>query len=460
VATRHAVELPGRVLRFTATAGSIRLTDPQGVPQAEVGTIDYRLDQPTPDASRARPVAFVLNGGPGAASAWLHLGAMGPWRLPMAGDAALPSASPDLLPNAETWLDFTDLVFIDPVGTGYSDFARGEQALRRDLWSVDGDIRSLAEVIRRWLERSGRAASPKFLVGESYGGFRLPRLARALQAEQGIGVRGLVLVSPVLDFGGRGAASPDPLSRAALLPSMAAAAHAAAGEPVTRADLAGVERYAAGDYLLDLLRGPRDAEAVARLVERVASLTGLDPVLLRRRAGRLDPGEFRREIDRGRARVASAYDATETRADPFPDAPVGRRPDPVLDGLVAPLTSAMLELYRARLAWRPEGRRYELLNRATGREWDWGRSLGPPESLGALREALALDTRLRVVVAHGLFDLVTPYFASKLVLDQIPETAGGDRVRLVAWPGGHMVYAVDGSRGALRAEALALIGAR
>jgi carboxypeptidase C (cathepsin A) len=118
--TRHAIELPGRTLRFVATAGSIRLTDAQGAPQADIATIDYRLEA-GPEARR-RAVTFVLNGGPGAASAWLHLGALGPWRLSMAGDAALPSASPELLPNAETWLDFTDLVFIDPVGTGYSGF--------------------------------------------------------------------------------------------------------------------------------------------------------------------------------------------------------------------------------------------------------------------------------------------------------------------------------------------------
>ena len=143
--------------------------------------------------------------------------------------------------------------------------------------------------------------------------------------------------------------------------------------------------------------------------------------------------------------MASAYDATVSGPDPFPHAAAGRHADPVLDALVAPLTSAMLELYDTRLGWRPEGRRYELLNRATSREWDWGRGLGAPEAVGSLRTALALDTRLRVLVAHGLFDLVTPYFATRLILDQIPEEAGGDRVRFVAYPGGHMFYAVDAS---------------
>ncbi|HYZ32241.1 MAG TPA: peptidase S10 [Crenalkalicoccus sp.] len=454
--TRHALDLPGRTLHFAATAGSFRLTDAQGAPQADLAYIDYQLELPEP---RTRAVTFVVNGGPGAASAWLQLGALGPWRLPLAGAAALPSAPPDLVPNAETWLDFTDLVFIDPAGTGYSGFPRPGDEARRRLWSVEGDIRSLAEVVRRWLEKNGRLVSPKFLVGESYGGFRGPRLARALQTDQGIGIGGLVLISPVLDFGGRSAAF-DPLSWATRLPTMAAAARAASGTAATSAELAEAERYAAGEYVADLLRGERDAEAIARASERVAALTGLDPALVQRRHGRVEVGEFLRELGRRDGRVASAYDATVTGPDPFPFAVVSRHPDPVLDALIAPLTSAMLDLYGRRLGWHPEGRRYELLNRATSREWDWGRADSPPESVGSLRTALALDTRLRVLVAHGLFDLVTPYFGTKLLLAQVPERGGGDRIRLVTYPGGHMFYAVDASRAALRDEARAMIGSR
>jgi carboxypeptidase C (cathepsin A) len=132
----------------------------------------------------------------------------------------------------------------------------------------------------------------------------------------------------------------------------------------------------------------------------------------------------------------------------------------VLDGLIAPLTSAMLNLYGKRLEWRPKGQRYELLNRATSREWGWGQALSPPESIGSLRTALALDTQLRVIVAHGIFDFVTPYFASKIILDQIPDSAGGNRIRFVAYPGGHMFYALDASRAALRKEAQAMIEER
>src|SRR5665647_315766 len=195
--TKQTLALPGRTLAFSATAGSIRLFDGKGEPQADIAYTAYQMDGADP---ATRPVTFLFNGGPGAASAYLQLGAAGPWRLAINGDAAIPSASPDLQPNAETWLDFTDLVFIDPVGTGYSRFVATGDDVRKRFFSVDGDVNSIALSIRRWLERSGRLISPKFVAGESYGGIRGPKIVRNLQTEQGVGVKGLILVSPVLDF--------------------------------------------------------------------------------------------------------------------------------------------------------------------------------------------------------------------------------------------------------------------
>jgi carboxypeptidase C (cathepsin A) len=246
---------------------------------------------------------------------------------------------------------------------------------------------------------------------------------------------------------------------AARLPSMVAAARATSGT-LARTEMAEAEAYAVGDYLADLLRGERDTDAVARMSEQVAALTGLDPALVRRWRGRLRTGEFLRELGRREGRVASAYDATVTGPDPFPQAAVSRHPDPVLDALVAPLTSAMLDLYGKQLDWQPEGRRYELLNRSTSREWDWGHDRTPPESVSDLREALALDTRLHVLVAHGLFDLVAPYFGTELILRQIPASVGADRITFLTYRGGHMFYAMDASRAGLREEARTLIETR
>jgi len=448
--TTHTLSLPDRTVHFIATAGAITLTDPEGTPQVAVAFIAYQLEGVAPET---RPVTFVLNGGPGVASAWLHLGMMGPWRLPMDGAAAAPSAPPLLLDNDGTWLDFTDLVFIDPVGTGYSRLLARSDDLRRSVWSVRGDIDSIAGTIRHWLQDNRRFVSPKFIVGESYGGFRAPLLARVLAERQGVGISGLVLISPALDFGGRSDAF-DPLTPAELLPSLTAVARAAKG-PVTREALADAEAYAAGEYLVDLVKGNEDADAVARRSARVAALTGLDPALVRRHRGVIGTREFLQEFRSADSRIGSAYDATVSVPDADPQSAFDGGPDPLRDAMVAPLTSAMLDLYARRLHWQPDGQ-YQLMNLALNRQWDYGRGNPRPESASDLRAALAFDSHLRVVVAHGLYDLVTPYFRTKLILDQTERDAGGNRVRFAVYPGGHMFYTRDASRAALREAVLPL----
>ncbi len=447
--THQTIELPGRSLHFTATAGFVRVLGDDGTPQADINMTAYALDGADP---ATRPVTFVLNGGPGNASAWLQMGAVGPWRIAMVPGASSP-ATP--MPNADTWLDFTDLVFIDPVGTGYSSFVppAGEDVKKR-LWSVGGDIDSLSQAIRRWLDKSGRITSTKYLLGESYGGFRAPRLARRLADHDGVGLRGLVMLSPVLDFGNHSAAL-DLLGFATRLPSMAATVRSAAGQPVARADLADVESYSTGAFLTDVLRGAADPAAVDRVVERVTAITGLDPALVRRHRGLIGGYIFEHEHEAGR--VDSAYDATVSLPDAFPEFPDHDQPDPMLSALGAPITEAVLSVYD-RLHRHPEGQTYRLYATEAGKQWDYGRGRGTPDSLDALRLALAGDPALHVLIAHGLFDLVTPYEGTQLLLNQIPPASGGDRVKLVTFPGGHMLYSRDASRAAFRAEAEKLIG--
>jgi carboxypeptidase C (cathepsin A) len=443
--------LPGRTLKFTATAGSILLADERQEPRVDLAFMACQLDG---SEKAHRPVTFAFNGGPGFASGWLNVGAVGPWRIALGGEAG-PSASAKPMPNAETWLDFTDLVFIDPAATGYSRILTGNADVRHRLWSVDGDIEYLATAIRRWLDRFDRSDSPKYLLGESYGGFRVPRLARALAEDQGTGVSGLIMLSPALDFGGRSSAF-DPLGHVARLPTMAAAARAQKG-PVTRSDLAEVERYARGEFLLDIMRGENDAQAVGRRSARVAEITGLDPALVQRHHGLIDPGVFLRELDRKEGRVGSIYDATITSADPFPLEPGRQYPDPVLDALRAPVGSAMVTIFETLLNWRPDSP-YQLGNSDANRRWDWGyRIWNPPQAVAALRSALALDGRLSVLITQGLFDLITPYLGTQLLLDQIPQSGLGERIRLSVLPGGHMFYTDDGSRAALHDEAAALL---
>jgi len=453
--TEHTLALPGGAMSFTATAGSLALVDESGKLQAEIAFVAYTKSG-KPEEAAGRPVTFAINGGPGAASAYLNIGAIGPWRLPADGSSISPSQSIALQPNPATWLDFSDLVFIDPVGTGYSR-AAGDDA--KKYWSVDADASVLSAAIARYLRQNDRLASPKFYVGESYGGFRGPLIAGKLQSDVGVGLSGLVLLSPVLDFAWLQTPRTNPWGFVTRLPSLAAAALERSGRVPTRALTAEAETYAAGDYLADLLKGPGDRQAVERLTGRVAALTGLDPQSVRQQAGRFSSQGYQRAIGREAGRVSSAYDTGVTGWDPDPTAEHSGFEDPLLTALQAPLTSAMVDLYANTLKWRVENMRYELLNTQVNRGWSWGSGRSAPEAMGELKGALALDGNLRVLVAHGFTDLVTPYFTSKLLIDQVPPYGGDGRLTLAVYPGGHMFYSRPDSRRAFHDDAAALYAA-
>jgi carboxypeptidase C (cathepsin A) len=309
----------------------------------------------------------------------------------------------------------------------------------------------LAVTIRRYLEKADRLLSPKFIVGESYGGIRGPKIVNELQTRQGVGINGLILISPVLDFREFGGSSL--LQYVISLPSMAAIAREAR-HPVTRADMADVEAYARGDFLADLVKGEADREATTRLADRVSALTGIDQAVTRRLAGRLDISEFRREFDRRDGKVTGRYDGSVLGFDPNPESSEGHFGDPSGDALIAPLTSAAIDLAMHTLNWRPDGP-YRLLNRSIS--WDYGRGTNPAQSISDLRQILSLDPKLKLLIGHGLFDLATPYYGSKISLDQLPAYASPERVKLVVYPGGHMFYSRESSRQAFRGEAEALM---
>jgi carboxypeptidase C (cathepsin A) len=358
--SRHSLALPDRTLSFTAKAGALAFEDQKHTVAAEMGYFAYLLDGTEPSK---RPVTFIINGGPGSASAWLHLGALGPWRLPLARSDVHPSASAELLPNAETWLDFTDLVFIDPVGTGYSRLHTKDKAARQKFWSVKGDIDALAVFIRRWLEANGRTDSPKMYVGESYGGFRAPRLAQALQAMPGMALNGMVLISPALarlSMPGVGTA----LTRTESFPSLAAAVADANKGPVSADALHAFEREAIEGYLPDMLAGPRHAAALERLAARMAAITGLDIETVRRIGPRASPGTFLTAVDRGFGLASSMYDGTEKRIAAY-DGPERIDGGDDLGALSFHLERGMAGLAEGPLGWRTT-RAYQVRGKDVG----------------------------------------------------------------------------------------------
>jgi len=258
----------------------------------------------------------------------------------------------------------------------------------------------------------------------------------------------------VLDFASFGLRRHMPMSWVTRLPSMAATVLETRA-PFNRDALREVEAYAAGDYLRDLMRGERDAAAIERMTPRVAAYTGLDVAEVRKLGARIDTNTFQRELNRSRGMVASAYDPTITAYDPSPNSASGRFSDPVLDAIGPPLTGAMTALYQGPLKWRVD-QPYRLLNHEINGQWSWGRGRAGPEVVDDLRNALAGDRDLQALVAHGASDLVTPYFGSQIVLDQMPVFGSADRLKLAVYGGGHMFYSRDASRRAFREDALAL----
>jgi carboxypeptidase C (cathepsin A) len=449
----QVTHVAGKTLNYTATVGSLPVRDEKGKKIAEVMFTAYTLDGPH-DASR--PVTFAFNGGPGASSVYLNLGAIGPKRVQFGSRGDGPSDSARLSDNPGTWLDFTDLVFIDPVGTGFSRSLVSQDETKKRFYATKPDIEYLSRIVYDWLVKNGRLQSPKYVVGESYGGFRGPRITYFLQTQLGVGVNGVVLVSPLLDDAPRRDGDVSPLPWMINLPSITAANLERQGKLSPEA-MADVERYVRGDYMLALVHGRADPAAQEAMLKRVSEMTGLDPHFVRRLGGRLETQAYLREVFRDRGELGSRYDSNVTGFDPFPWAPDQQTGDPILEQIVAPTTSAMVDFVTRTVGWKADGR-YEALSSDVNRLWDRGRG-NDGESVTQLRQAVALDPKLKVLIVHGYNDLSCPYFASLLIVDQMPVMGDPGRVRVKAYPGGHMFYSRPDSGAALRNDVMSLYGA-
>ncbi|MGV3632805.1 MAG: alpha/beta fold hydrolase, partial [Pseudorhodoplanes sp.] len=308
--------LPAHAQSDVPVAERIAVKDGNSRTDAEAGIVAFvRKSQ-----SGTRPVTFVIGGGPGTSSAYLNLGALGPSRIALGGVA---SELRPLIANEDSWLGFTDLVFVDPPGTGQGRLVRTDAKTKERIWSVDGDIELLADAIASWLRKHDRANAHKVLVGQSYGGFRAPRIAEALHKRHGIALNGLILVSPVLDYGWRYHARSSPISYMTLLPSFAAARMESEGA-FDAQKLIAVQDYASTAFVDDYLKGARNREALQRMVVRVTAITGLPRAVVEAARGRVDETLYAREIGRHNGKVSSTYDPGTAADDPDPSTP---RPD-------------------------------------------------------------------------------------------------------------------------------------
>ncbi|MGN6549837.1 MAG: S10 family peptidase [Pararhizobium sp.] len=449
--TSHTITLAGRTLSYTTEAGTLDLLGGDGAPIAKMFFVSDTLKAPA-DA-KPRPITFVFNGGPGAASAYLQLGGIGPRILATGDNGGFLPPPQTLKDNPDTWLDMTDLVFVDPVGTGYSRAAGGKKD--EDFWSVQSDATSVGAFIRLYLQDHGRMGSPITLVGESYGGFRAALLAKTLQEDVGISPSGIVMISPALEFS---LIYPDefaPLHWALTLPSLAAvnlARRGVTGDDFKR-QLAEVQRYATTDYLTAITGGLASGGKTAS--QTVSRYTGLPLPLVQRHFARIPVNVFAKEYDRADRRRLSLYDGTIDVADIAPQSDRLETPDPVLDRSVPVVTSAFVDYVRNTLNYKTPVS-YRLLNQEAAGHWDYGtsgRQQGYAGAMDDLQEARALNPDLRVLIAQGYTDLVTPFGAARYLINQLPPLAGARPIEMHVYPGGHMLYLRPDSRHDLKRDA-------
>lgn len=451
VTTTHEITAGGRILRYTVTTGRIvlrkeTLTDGAfdgHLAKAEVFLTAYTLDDAD---TRSRPVTFAFNGGPGSSSVWLHMGLLGPRRV-LSGDVDDRVPPPyALADNEQTLLAHSDLVFIDPVSTGYSRATKGEKP--GDYHGFTGDLESVGEVIRLWTSRNGRWMSPKFLAGESYGTLRAAGLSAFLQERYGMYVNGLMLISSVLDMGTIDFTEGNELPYALFLPTYAAIAHyhGKHGDRPLADVLADAEAFAERDYPWALARGSRlTAEQRADIVDRFATLTGLSPDYVDRVNLRVEHVRFYTELLRDRGLVTGRLDSrftgwdTDSGRELFSD-------DPSLTAIIGPYTAAFNHYVRTELGYEND-LPYEILT-SNVRPWSYKEFEGAAVTVAdRLASAMRANPHLKVHVACGYHDGATPYYAAEHVLAHLAIPAElRDNISLAYYPAGHMMYVHEPTR--------------
>lgn len=441
--TGSVIQVAGREFRYTAKPDFIQLKDDAGKPLARFFHTTYMLDGTKP---ADRPITFVFNGGPGSSSVWLHLGIAGPKRVVINGNALPPPPPGRLEENADTWLTDTDLVFIDPIGTGFSRPEPGVDG--KQFYSLEGDISSIAEFVRLYLVKNNRWASPKFLAGESYGTTRAAGLSSFLAQRHGIDVSGIILISSVLEFNTIRDTEGNDLPDVLFFPSYVATAYhhkKLAPEmlalPIEQV-LQQAETFATSEYLPALAAGASlTADKRKDIVAKLARFTGLTADYIDRANLRVAPARFMKQILSADRKIVGRFDATITSPDPDPNAATPGF-DPSYSAYLGAYTSSLAQYFRSELSVDNE-LKYNIL---TGLPWTYpeGEYVNTAASLAT---AMTQNPHLRVLVASGYQDLATPYFATEYTLGRLnlPDEAR-KRLSVKEYFGGHMMYHYPESR--------------
>ncbi len=441
--TDHTVRLGTQTIPYKATASTTLLKNDKNEPVASIFSVAYTRSDVGDLAQR--PIAFVFNGGPGSSSAWLHMGAFGPRRVVTENTAPTGAGPYKLIDNANCLLDKSDLIFIDPVGTGFSRVVgKGEN---KDYWGVDQDVNALAEFIGIYMNRNGRWNSPKFLIGESYGTFRSVALAHYLQSQRGIYVNGIALISTALDMATLESSLGDDRSYIFHVPSYAAAAwyyKTLKNRPNELASLLkDARQWASTDYASALMKGDTLTEAERfQIAKRLSDLIGLDEDYILKANLRVDLHQFRAELQRRNGVTVGRYDsrysgpAHDVLAEYAQD-------DPSFDAVDGAFTAAINSYLRQDLKFNSD-LAYETMNGAVSDKWDWKHKGTNPFTISVERdlvEALLTNPRLQVQAENGWFDMATPFFGTEFAVNhlQLPENLRS-HITFKYYDSGHMIY--------------------
>jgi carboxypeptidase C (cathepsin A) len=456
--TRHNGSFGGQRISYVATAGETYLKAADGTPRAAIFSTSYVREPRDPN----RPVTFLFNGGPGSGSVWLHMGAFGPKRVAIPSDARDDSGPPyPLLDNPDSLLDVTDIVFIDPVGTGFS-HALGKTE-PKEFWGVTKDAESVAQFIRLWLNENGRWNSPKYLGGESYGTTRTAAVVNQLEGQYNdVSLNGLILISTVLDLGAGADTPGNEITHALNLPSMAVTAlyHGKAQGSSPEAFAEEARRWATGPYIAALLKGQRlGAEERAQVRRELARFTGLSEQYIDQADLRVTPARFYKELLRDRGLTVGRLDSRYTGRD-YDNAGETPDNDPSFYGIDAGYTAAINAHVRGPLGYKSD-RSYVTIGNVG--PWDWRIGPGRDDDVYLnvtpyIGKAMRENSGLRVFVGQGYYDFATPFFAAEYALTRtgIPQ----ERVQYRYYGSGHMMYVRDDDRVALSRDVRAFIRGR
>jgi carboxypeptidase C (cathepsin A) len=448
------VAISGQEIAYEAVTGTLSLLNDKDEPTARVFSVYYRRTDGVDETARvARPLVFCFNGGPGSSSVWLHLGGLGPRRVVMPADGTAPPRPPFALEtNPDCLLDHADLVFVDPVGTGFSRAEQGKDP--KQFHGFSEDIGYLADYIRRFVGDHGRWASPKFLLGESYGALRVAGLADQLQERYGLYVNGVVLLSGLLDFRTLSTAGGNDLPRLCFLPAYAATAHyhkRLKPTPPLEQLLQDTRKFAFGDYASALLAGNRlDPDARSATAKQLGKFTGLDPQIWLDANLRLEPAVFRKFLLRDQGLVAGRFDSRVTTWDTDKISPYAQA-DPSFDFAWGAFATTINDYLRRDLkASAPQV--YEVLGGGVN-HWNYGSGNSFARADNRLVSALQSNPHLKVLVQCGHYDLATPpdsILHSIEQLDLPPELRRNLAVEY--YPAGHMFYLHRGASAKMRAD--------